>query len=120
VRRRVLVVDDNEDAASMLAMLLRSWGHEVAVVGDGPAAIDAVAEQRPDVVLLDIGLPGMSGYEVARALRATGDRTLRIVAVSGYGQPADVSLARAAGCDDHVAKPVDLGVLRASLQQVDP
>ena len=106
-RRRVLVVDDNEDAATMLAMLLEAWGHEVTTAGDGPAALRAVAEQHPELLLLDLGLPGMSGYEVASQLRAAGERELRIVAVSGYGQPEDVARARAAGFDAHLTKPVD-------------
>lgn len=109
--RRILVVDDNEDAAAMLADLLQAWGHEVSTVGDGPAALAAVAEQHPEMVLLDLGLPGMSGYEVAQRLRASGEKDLRIVAVSGYGQPEDIARARAAGCDAHLAKPVDLVAL---------
>jgi len=113
--RRVLVVDDNDDAASMLAMVLEGWGHEVSIAEDGRAAIAAVAEQHPEVVLLDLGLPGMSGYQVATHLRNSGERDLRIVAVSGYGQPEDVARARAAGCDAHLAKPVDLEALEGLL-----
>lgn len=118
--RRVLVVDDNEDAATMLGMLLRSWGHEVWIVGDGPAAIAAVAAHEPEVVLLDLGLPGMTGYEVAERLRASGTHDLRIIAVSGYGQPEDVARARAAGCDAHIAKPVDFDDLERNLQEAGP
>ena len=118
--RRVLVVDDNEDAASMLAMVLEGWGHEVSTVEDGRAAIAAVAEQHPEIVLLDLGLPDMSGYQVATHLRNSGERDLRIVAVSGYGQPEDVARARAAGCDAHLAKPVDLGALERLLADPSP
>jgi signal transduction histidine kinase/CheY-like chemotaxis protein len=113
--RRVLVVDDNEDAASTLAMLLEALGHEVSVAGDGYAAIDAVHERHPEIVLLDLGLPGMSGYEVAEKLRQEPDDHLRIIAVSGYGQPDDLARSRAAGCDAHLVKPVDLATLERLL-----
>jgi two-component system CheB/CheR fusion protein len=109
--RRIVVVDDNEDAADTLAMLLRVRGHEVAIARDGPSAITTVAEQHPEIVLLDLGLPGMTGYDVARHLRASNASDLRIVAVSGYGQPEDIARAHAAGCDAHLAKPVDLDAL---------
>jgi signal transduction histidine kinase/ActR/RegA family two-component response regulator len=110
-RRRVLVVDDNEDAAMMLATVLEGWGHDVTTVGTGPDALHAVDEWKPELVLLDLGLPGMSGYEVAQHLRASGHSALRIVAVSGYGQPSDAARSRAAGVDAHLAKPVALDVL---------
>jgi signal transduction histidine kinase/ActR/RegA family two-component response regulator len=113
--RRVLVVDDNEDAASTLAMLLELWGHEVTTVGDGPSALEAVAAQHPEAVLLDLGLPGMTGYEVAQRLRASGEKELQIVAISGYGQPEDVARAKAAGFDAHLTKPVDPGALQRLL-----
>lgn len=116
-QRRVLVVDDSEDAAFALAMLLREWGHEVATAGDGPSALAAVAQHHPDIVLLDIGLPGMSGYEVAARLRASGETHLKIVAVSGYGQPDDVARALAAGCDAHFPKPIDPATLNRMLAQ---
>jgi signal transduction histidine kinase/CheY-like chemotaxis protein len=106
-RRRVLIVDDNEDATAMLAMLLQAWGHDVSTAGDGPSAIAAVEKQHPEILLLDLGLPGMSGYEVATKLREAGENDLQIVAVSGYGQPEDVARARAAGFDAHLTKPVD-------------
>jgi len=115
--RRVLVVDDNEDAASTLAMLLELWGHEVATVGDGPAALAAVAAQRPETVLLDLGLPGMTGYEVAQRLRASGEKDLQIVAISGYGQPDDVARAKASGFDAHLTKPVEPAVLQRLLAE---
>jgi CheY-like chemotaxis protein len=88
----------------------------VTTAGDGPAAMAAVAEQHPEIVLLDLGLPGMSGYEVAERIRSAGESNLRIIAVSGYGRPEDVTRARAAGCDAHLAKPVDLDALDRLLE----
>lgn len=114
-RRRILIVDDNEDATTTLALVLEAWGHETATTGDGPATLAAVEEWRPEIVLLDLGLPGMNGYEVAEHLRASGHRDLQIIAISGYGQPEDIARARAAGCDVHLAKPVDLRVLASLL-----
>jgi CheY-like chemotaxis protein len=104
--RRVLVVDDNADAAHALAEVVEMLGHTAEVVCDGPSAIAKVRSSPPDVVLCDIGLPGMSGYAVARALRAEAPRSLRLVAVSGYAQPEDARKAAEAGFDSHVAKPV--------------
>ena len=112
----MLVVDDNEDAATTLALVLEARGHHVTTVGDGTQALEAVEEQHPDVVLLDLGLPGLSGYQVAEHLRSSGHADLRIIAVSGYGQPEDVARARAAGCDAHLAKPVDLAALERLLE----
>jgi PAS domain S-box-containing protein len=108
VARRVLVVDDNVDAAATLDMVLTSLGHESMVVHDGFAALAAVTEFRPDAVLLDIGMPGLDGYEVARRLRALQRGTqLRIIAVTGWGQEADRVKSRAAGFDVHLVKPVE-------------
>jgi PAS domain S-box-containing protein len=104
--RRVLVVDDNQDAADSLAQLVRLLGHEVDVAYDGPSAVAAVRARAPDVVLCDIGLPGMDGYAVAREVRGISPRLL-LVAVSGYAQPEDVARATEAGFDLHVAKPPD-------------
>jgi signal transduction histidine kinase/ActR/RegA family two-component response regulator len=118
-RRRVLVVDDNRDAAESLALLLGVAGHEARVSHDGPSALAAAAEFRPDAVLLDIGLPGMDGYEVARRLRAETDtgRAL-LVALTGYGQEEDQRRALAAGFDHHLIKPADLDALTALLASV--
>jgi PAS domain S-box-containing protein len=102
---RILVVDDNLDAANSLAMLLRTLGHDVRALFDGPAAIAAAQEQAPEVVLLDLGMPVMSGYDVARALRA-GHPEVKIVAVTGWGHDAARRQARAAGFDHHLVKPV--------------
>ena len=113
---RILVVDDNTDAAEMLAALVALWGHVVEVTHDGPGALAAVSQFRPDVVLLDIGLPRMDGYEVARRLRAAADGDpLVLVAVTGYGQEEDHRRAVAAGFDHHLTKPVTAGTLEALL-----
>ena len=108
-RRRILVVDDNVDAALTLAELLTLEGHETHVAHDGPSAVDAARRLSPDVAILDIGLPGFDGFEVARRLRA--DPALRgvlLVALSGWVQPDDRSRSRQAGFDHHLAKPVQL------------
>jgi CheY-like chemotaxis protein len=105
--RRVLVVDDNADAAESLADLVRLLGHEVDVAYDGPSALAKLQSNAPDAVFCDIGLPGMSGYEVARAVRSGASRGVRLVAVSGYAQPEDVKRAMEVGFDAHVAKPPD-------------
>ncbi len=104
---RVLIVEDNEDAAAALGELLGSWGHDVRVVSSGPAALDAAAILRPHVILLDIGLPGLNGYEIARRLRQLpGQEGVRIVAMTGYGQAEDRLRSQKAGFDQHLVKPV--------------
>jgi signal transduction histidine kinase/CheY-like chemotaxis protein len=116
--RRVLVVDDNVDAASMLNLLLKSLGHQTSVAHDGYAALAMAAEFRPDVVLLDIGMPGLDGYEVARRLRAMqGERALKIVAITGWGQQSDKQKTQEAGFDLHLVKPVSVGDLAKALEQ---
>jgi CheY-like chemotaxis protein len=107
--RRIVVVDDNRDSAESLALLLEMHGHEVQIAFSGPAALELAHTFRPEIVLLDIGLPGMDGREVARALRAAqGDHPLLLVALTGYGQDEDRRLSREAGFDHHLVKPVDL------------
>ena len=103
--RRVLIVDDNVDAALTLAEALRAYGHTVTVVHDGPAALQRVDDFRPDVALVDIGLPVMSGYEVARRLRACRI-DVKLIAVTGYGQEADRRRSEEAGFAQHMVKPV--------------
>jgi signal transduction histidine kinase/integral membrane sensor domain MASE1/ActR/RegA family two-component response regulator len=105
--RRVLVVDDNADAADMLAWLVRSIGGEARTVYDGAAAVREAADFEPDVVLLDIGMPGMDGYEACRLIRAQAGRQPFIVAISGFGQDRDKALAAEAGFDAHITKPAD-------------
>ena len=110
--RRVLVVDDNADGADSLALHLRLSGHEVQVAYSGPAALKVAEPFRPDVVLLDIGLPGMDGYEVARRLRQQpGLADVVLVAVTGYGTDEDRSRSQEAGFDAHLVKPVDADAL---------
>jgi CheY-like chemotaxis protein len=114
LRRTILVVDDNVDAALSLAMNLELAGHCVQSVHDGRAALEAFARFHPQIVLLDIGMPGMSGYEVARAIRGRprGGEAL-IVAVTGWAQPEDKRRAEQAGFDVHMTKPVDPALLIA-------
>src|SRR5438067_1102716 len=113
--RRLLLVDDNVDAASTQAALLRILGHEVEVAYDGEAALEKAREFRPEIVLLDLGMPGMDGFEVARRLRASKEgRRVKLVAQTGWGQEEDRRRTREAGFDAHLAKPVDI----ASLQRL--
>jgi signal transduction histidine kinase/integral membrane sensor domain MASE1/CheY-like chemotaxis protein len=110
--RRILVVEDNADVAETLALLLREWGHQTLVAHDGHAALEAADRHRPDVVLLDIGLPGMDGYEVARRLRQEyGLSSALLIAVTGYGQEEDRRRSREASIDHHLVKPVDPALL---------
>jgi CheY-like chemotaxis protein len=114
----VLIVDDNADAAQSLEILLSQLGHDVQVVHDGRAAVEAARGQRPDVVLLDIGMPGMSGLEVVRRLREEPEfRNVRIAAVTGFGQEEDRRRTREAGFDEHLVKPVSPQALRRVLEQ---
>ncbi|TZF89861.1 hybrid sensor histidine kinase/response regulator [Cognatilysobacter lacus] len=113
---RVLVVDDNVDAAESMGMVLDLLGLEHRVVYDGSSALDISEAFVPDVVLLDIGMPGMDGYEVARRLRRTaGGSEMRLIALTGWSQPQDRERTRAAGFDHHLSKPVDIGALQSLL-----
>jgi CheY-like chemotaxis protein len=106
---RILVVDDNADAAESLALLLRLHGHDVRLAPDGPAALALLKESAPDVVLLDLGLPGMDGHEVGRRLRRQpGCERTRVVALTGSESDEDRLQAREAGFDAYLVKPVDL------------
>jgi PAS domain S-box-containing protein len=114
--RRILVVDDSRDSADTLARLLRRLGHEVEVAYEGPSAYAAAVALVPDIVLLDIGLPGMDGYEVARRLRAEPSLDgVCLVALTGYGSEADRRRSTAVGFDTHLVKPVEFGALRRLL-----
>jgi PAS domain S-box-containing protein len=114
---RILVVDDNQDAANSLAMLLKTLGHDVRTMYDGPSAIAAAQELLPEVVMLDIGMPVMNGYDVARALRA-GHPDVIIVAVTGWGHEAAKRQAKSAGFDHHLVKPVAESMLIELLARV--
>ena len=106
--RRILVVDDNVDAAESIAMLVQIWGHDVRLAHNGPEALEAAEQYQPDIIVLDIGLPGISGYEVARQLRQQPRfRETRLIAMTGYGQEEDFRRSKDAGFDEHVTKPVD-------------
>ncbi len=115
--RRILVVDDNVDAASSLSALLEISGHATSMAHSGDEALHQVTVDVPDVVLLDIGLPGMNGYEVARRLRAMpGLEATRLIAITGYGQESDKRSAVDAGFDTHLVKPVDFALLSEVLE----
>jgi PAS domain S-box-containing protein len=113
---RILVVDDNRDVAESLALLLESEGHQVLTAYDGICALETARTERPDIILLDIGLPGLDGYAVAQALRQDHEleRTM-LIALTGYGQPDDRKKSSASGFDEHLVKPVDIEILRKLL-----
>jgi CheY-like chemotaxis protein len=116
---RVMVVDDNRDAADSLGMLLEFLGAEVKVVHDGAAALDQLAAFRPSLVLTDLGMPGLDGYEVARRIRerSTGVEVM-LIALTGWGQEEDRRRSRDAGFDDHLIKPAEIDTLQALLLSV--
>jgi signal transduction histidine kinase/ActR/RegA family two-component response regulator len=117
--RRILVVDDNHDAAETLARLLDSFGHAVRTAATGPQALAMLNEFRPELAILDIGLPGMDGYELARRLKADPRMEgLRMIALTGYGHDVDRARALAAGFDEHLVKPVPVDQLMASIGRV--
>ena len=118
-RRRILIVEDNTDARKMLRLALELAGHEVEVAEEGHTALALAASRWPEVVLIDIGLPGMDGYEVARRLRATsGYPEIRLLAITGYGQAQESQRSRAAGFDAHLVKPVDPDEVARVIRQV--
>jgi CheY-like chemotaxis protein len=113
---RVLLVDDNADYVDLMAMALQCHGHAVMTLYDGLAALHAAPGFRPDVVLLDLGLPGLDGFGLARALRSdVATRNTLLVAVSGYGSERDLARSRAAGIDLHLLKPVTLAQIEDAL-----
>jgi CheY-like chemotaxis protein len=114
-QRRVLVIEVNAAAADSLVAALSLMGHDVRVAPDGFTGVQTAHEFHPEIVLCDIGLPGMDGYQVARTLRA--DTTAFLVALSGYALPEDVERAHAAGFDRHVAKPADMATLKRVLAE---
>lgn len=115
---RILVVDDNQDGADLMAILLKLQGHVVEVAHDGVAALKSAAAFDPDVVLLDIGLPGLDGYAVAKQLRDTAtQRPQCLIAMTGYGTDEDRQRTQAAGFDHHIVKPIEPAELNALLAQ---
>jgi CheY-like chemotaxis protein len=112
-RRRVLVADDNIDAGESLAMLLRLDGHEVELASNGAQAVELFDRMRPEIAILDIGMPGLNGYEVAQRIRQKAKKGVTLIAVTGWGQEADKARAAASGFDHHFTKPVEPGVLSA-------
>ncbi len=116
--QKILVVDDNVDAADTLALLLQLEGHEVEAVYEATQALEKAKIFKPRVVLLDIGLPGMNGYELAKRLRSMPDMNgVRLVALTGYGKSEDYARTKAAGFDDHLVKPVEALTLKQALAQ---
>jgi len=116
---RVMVVDDNDDAADLLGEVLTTMGHDVSKAHDGPAALSLAAERRPQLALLDIGLPVMDGYELGRRLRAIeGLGGIKLVAVTGYGQDSDRRRSEEAGFDAHLVKPIELEALSALVSRL--
>jgi DNA-binding response OmpR family regulator len=115
---RILLVEDNGDARQMLQMLLTLSGHEVDSAPDGVTGLEKAGTKRHDVVVIDLGLPGLDGYEVARRLRASGRVDVGLIALTGYGQPNDRQRALDAGFDAHVVKPVDPAHLAAVISSV--
>jgi CheY-like chemotaxis protein len=117
---RVLVVDDNVDSAETIGFVLRKMGHQIRTEYDGQSAVAAADAFRPDLILLDIGLPGMNGHEVAREIRQTPwGGTTTIIAVSGWGEESDKQQSREAGFDHHVTKPLDLEGVQRLLTTVE-
>ena len=112
---RIVVVDDNTDILMSLEAALQALGHDVAISTDGIQGVSQIVKARPDLALIDIGLPGINGYEVARQVRNTLGQAIRLVALTGYGQPQDRERALEAGFDDHVVKPLDMATLQALL-----
>lgn len=108
VSRRILVVEDNDDGREALRMLLEDAGQIVATAADGPSGLTAFNAFQPDIALLDVGLPGMNGYELASIIRKSEKSSCTLIALTGYGQPADKERSREAGFDHHLVKPVEI------------
>ena len=112
---RVLVIEDSDDIRDLTTMLISSYGHQVSEAADGTTGLQAALDERPDVALVDIGLPGIDGFEVARRAREAIGDDIVLIALSGYGQVEDARKAREAGFDLHMVKPVDASRLRKLL-----
>lgn len=118
-KRRILIAEDDEDAGLTLLMLLESLGHEVHLVRDGESAVREAIRLRPDAVILDIGMPALSGYDAAHLIRQSRPgRKFLIVALSGWARPQDIDRSRAAGMDFHLVKPLDLAKLNTILDSL--
>ena len=116
-RLKVVLVEDNEDAAETLCILMKRWGCDVAIAGDGERAVELILSNRPDLALVDIGLPLRNGYEVATAVKAHPDgAALHLVALTGYGQPEDWRRAQEAGFAAQLVKPVEPEALRRFIE----
>ena len=111
-------MEDQDDSREMLKLVLERRGHVVESASDGPEGVRAILRTRPDVALVDIGLPGMDGYEVARAVRAQMNGSVKLIALTGYGQPADVARSTEAGFDRHVTKPLATDKLELILREL--
>jgi CheY-like chemotaxis protein len=121
VSLKILLVDDNLDVVASLSTLLEILGHEVFSVTDGVAGLQSALDRHPDVVILDIGLPGMDGYQVARMIRSQPELDrVRLIAVTGYGSEQDRDTAIAAGFDLHMVKPVEFSALVSALADATP
>jgi CheY-like chemotaxis protein len=114
----VLLVEDNDDNRESLVLLLEQLGHAPSAAASGPEALERLSAEAYDVAIVDIGLPEMDGYEVARRVRGTLGSRMYLVALTGYGQPEDRERARAAGFDDHVTKPLNLNALEGLLARI--
>lgn len=118
-RRRIVIVEDNDDTRELLKELLEMWGHEVDAVGDGVAGAERIIAARPDVALIDVGLPGIDGFQVAeRVCAALGRSAVMLVALSGYGSDDAKQRATQSGFDAHLTKPPELEALADLLRRV--
>ena len=118
--RRIVIVEDNADVRELLRLKLRRLGHEVEAVGDGQAAVEMIVDIRPDMALVDIGLPGIDGYQVAAQVREKLGQGVVLIAVSGFGQPEDKRRALDAGFDEHITKPADVNDIEGLLRRFPP
>lgn len=118
--KRVLLVEDNPDGREMLRWLLDYWGHDVVVAADGFQGFEKAIAWRPDVAIVDIGLPGWDGYEVARRVRAALGKEVYLIALTAYGRPEDRQRALDSGFDVHITKPADLGLLAHLVEEGKP
>jgi signal transduction histidine kinase/CheY-like chemotaxis protein len=118
--QRVLLVEDNADTRESLRMALELHGHSVLQAADGPAALEELRRSRPRIAIIDIGLPGMDGFQLARRMRAEADGAIRLIALTGYGAPSDIARAKEAGFDIHLTKPVDVAELVGIISRPAP